>query len=342
MGCILKGWICVKDTSLLAYRFEPNYEGQLKQGNKDLNLLGKGLAAIPNYAEKSLGCSLGTLTYMGQVNLSNPHLFDLPPSAQMTPLGSGTSYRFGETVKEQQAIGVTIERVLLKNDDVLNLDDTLATQLTKTFVTENASDIGRTAFDLSAAIRATARGNFYALFEKALKEERRGTAHYHVEPLLLYGHYHTIGEKRHLNGSAYGYDLKFAPDSGKSIFTQFSPVKTESQAAFFEVVAAVQKLHSDFYMDRVNVSLSNLSLLSLLRRSGEIFLLADYTDPSQRAPTKYDHFGALLKVTRDGKGSSIAKVIYNLNVVLASYLEKLRQGSSIGEFLSIANKLRGL
>ncbi len=342
MGCLLKGWICVKDADLLAYRFEPNYENQLKQANKDLNLLGKGLAAIPAYADKSLRCNLGTLTYMDQVNLTNPHLFDLPPSAQMTPLGSGTSYRFGEALKEQHVQGVTIERVLLKNDDVLNFDDALATQLTRAFVTENAGEIGTPSFNRPAALRATLRGNFHSQFEKAMKEEHRGTAHYRVDPLLLYGHYHSIGEKRQFMGSANGYDLKFASDSGKSIFTQFSPAISDAQAAFFEIVAAVQKLHRDFYMDRVNVSLSNLSLLTMLRRTDEIFLLADYTDPSLRAPTKFDHFGVLLAVTRDGKGTSIGKIIYNLSLLLSSYLGKFRQGSSIGDFLSIGNKLRGL
>ncbi len=332
----------MRNADLLAYRLDPNYENQLKQANKDVTILGKGLAAMSPFAEKSLRCSLGTLTYLDQVNLTNPHLFDLPPSPQMTPLGSGTNFRFGEVLKEQHVQGVVIERVLLKNDDVLNLDDAVATQLTKDYATENEGEIGKPSFDLPAALRATLRGTFHTLFEKTMKEERRGTGRYRVDPLLLYGHYHIIGEKRHFMGSAHGYDLKFPPDSGKSIITQFSLIKTEGQAAFFEAVAAVQKLHRDFYMDRVNVSLSNLALLTLLRRSGEIFLLADYTDPSQRAPTKFDHFGVLLAVTRDGKGASIGKVIYHLNVLLASYLDKFRQGNSIGDFLSIGNKLRGL
>ncbi len=342
MGCMLKGWLCVKGADLLAYILEQNYENQLKQANKDLNLLGKDLAAFPFLAEKSLRCSISTLIYMDQVNLANAHLFDLPPSTQMTPLGSGTSFRFGEALKDLHVQGISLERVLLKNDDVLNVDDALATQLTNVFVSEHEGEIGNPSFDLPAALRATIRGNFHALFEKSIKEERRGTARYHVDPLLLYGHYHTIGERRPFMGKVFGYDLKSPPDSDKNIFTQLSPVKTEGQVAFFEMVTAIQKLHHELYMDRVNVSPSNLSLLTLLRRSGEIFLLADYINPSQRAPPKFDHFGVLLGMTRDAKGATFAKVMYQLSVLLASYLDKFRQGSSIGDFLSIGNKLRVL
>lgn len=99
-------------------------------------------------------------------------------------------------------------------------------------------------------------------------------------------------------------------------------------------------LHGDFYIDRVNVSRSNLSIFSRLRRSGEIFLLVDYTNQSPWALPDYDHIGVLLNVTRDATGSSMSKVIYQLNILLAMYLDKFRQGSSIGEFLSIQNKLR--
>jgi hypothetical protein len=175
-----------------------------------------------------------------------------------------------------------------------------------------------------------------------LQDERRGTAGYHVDPLLLFGHYYFIGGKKYFAENPTGYDLKYPTESGKSIFTQFSSLKTTGQTAIFAIVDTVQRLHGDFYIDRVNVSLSNLSLLSLVHRSGEIYLLVDYTNPSPRAPPDYDHIGVLLQVTQDATGSSMSKVIYQLNILLAMYLDKFRQGSSIGEFLSIQNQLRVL
>ena len=88
----------------------------------------------------------------------------------MTPLGSGMIFRFGEPIKAHQALGILVERTLLKNDDILMVDDALATQLTQSFVNENAGVLDSTTLNLQATQRATFRGNFSKLFNNSLQK----------------------------------------------------------------------------------------------------------------------------------------------------------------------------
>ena len=99
MGLFLEAFVLVKNLGVVVSRIESKLIQKFDRANIDLDLISMVLSAIPVYAEENLGCKLGSLTFIEQLNVSNPRLFDLPSTPQMSPLGSGMAFRFSSFTK---------------------------------------------------------------------------------------------------------------------------------------------------------------------------------------------------------------------------------------------------
>ncbi len=323
MGLLLEAFVLVKNLGVVVSRIEPKLTQAFDRANIDLDLISMVLSAIPLYAEQNLGCRLGSLTFIEQVNLNNPKLFDLPSNPQMHPLGFGTSFRLGPLAKNPDYFSYIIDRVLLKNDDFLILGDDLQGKLAEIFYQENMEGIESFSGKVTSLRLSSHQGEFDKLFTECVTRERRGTSKFLFEPLLIYGCNHDLsGKVKFFADNPTGYELKH------EILKQYFP-ETEARKTFFELIEAIHKLRTSLYRDQDFAHKEGLALFSFMKEKN-IFLLVEYQAPNDETGTlKNNHLGMLLRLESNEKGINLSKLAYKSITILKASWDRFSQGGSV-------------
>jgi hypothetical protein len=322
MGSFLKGWLGFKDTNLLAYRLEEKFNNQMAEEGKDPALYSMLMSVIPVFAEKTIGCKPLSFVFIEDFKTNNSRLFELPSSPQMTPLGYGMGIHFSDFENICDGFGVTIERVLLKNDDIFMLDNSIPNILANVFFSkyfENEAQIGGNFKELE---KLTKIGEFDSLFQKFTGEESHKHSNYRFEPLMYFGHCYANGQIRFYEDSPQGVDLILSNAQRMTNSNIIFP-QAINRTAFFDLLELTRNLQREFYLKRDNKSLEGLSLFSF--RIGEnIFTIADYVEGGNVSIDCNNRFGMLLMLATAETGQNFCQFVYHTEVDLREKLTKLK------------------
>jgi hypothetical protein len=330
VGVLLEAFILAKNLGVIVSRIEPKLANVFDRANIDLDLVSMVLNAINVYAEQDLGCKLGALVFIEQVNLANPRLFDLPASSQMNPLGSGTSFRLGQLAGNADYMSYIIDRVLLKNDDFLLLDDNSLARLTEIFYKENMAGIEAFSGQVGDLRQSSHQGEFDRFYTQLTSRERRGTSMFQFNPILVYGKYCPSPENPCVfAGNPLGYELKH------DIFQVYFSGENDRKL-LFELIEATHKLHSSLYRGRAEVAgQAHMALLSFVKDQNT-FLLVEYKNPVESplspAPPEMldqDYLGIFFELEPDERGINLSKLVYKCFTILKGSFTRFTQGGSI-------------
>jgi hypothetical protein len=317
VGSILKAWMGIYDHRLVSYRSEENFRNQLREG-VDLEYISMLLTAIPTYIECCLNCKTGVLGYIENIKLENPRLFDLPPVPTMMPLGHGTCFRVLDT-PENDFTSIMIERILLKNDDFILLDDELKQDLSDNYYEVNEDLIINSCGDITKLLEKTNEGRFNELFNTYTKEERRGKSKYYSKVINIYGHYHDDeGISYFFGPENKGYDVNPFPKCLEG--------EAGDRREYFTIIDLVHKIHEELYIKR-SVDNANISLLSFIMAKS-VTQLIEYNDKSLN-DEHHDRLGVLLKLEPSDNGINLGKLICKSFLTLKENLERFRTGTNV-------------
>ncbi len=324
IGNFLEAFGIIKNTELICYRHEEKLIQRLALGENYFEIISMLLAAVPTFIENTLGSNLISITFIENLEKQNPRLFELPSSPQMTPLGFGTAFRLASIPPAPDLLSFSIERVLLKNDDVLFPGDESLRILLGAFHKENAPALSDFHGNVTDLIAGTRRGRFNELYLKAIKEERRGISKYMCVPLMVYGRCTPLdGPEMDFDGQLHGYDLK------PHFFEDTFP-KECSRQTLFDVIELLKNIKQGLYA-KLDAPLSgNISLLSFMREE-KTFLLVEFSPPRQDANkvTGPNFMGFLLQLNPIKTGHNLAKILYKTIFCLKESYAKFLQNDAV-------------
>lgn len=256
--------------------------------------------ALPEITNAMFGCEIKNIIYLQSFNSSNPNIFDL--SQLMAPVGYGLCLRFGKRLERNNATyrGTVLEQIMLKNDDVLRLEDNIASELMDSIYSENSAVLdGYCGQSLSNELNLDL---FNQTFE-TYSEERGGKSKYIVEPYLSYGHIHDEnGEVILFENENLDYEI---PDYFSS---------EDRLTALFDIIKTARQIHKSIYSPNhgnpiINAN-SHISLITLKHEEEHYLIIESFTE-NRHSPQHLDRVGCLFKLTPNTEGDNIEKIIYN-------------------------------
>ena len=320
MGCKLNGWIGLKHGIPLAERLEPHYNAQLERNDLSLVEFSGLLYAMKDYVSCGLGVNFEIIGFLEHINLSRK---SYDAGITTLPLGYGYGYRYSSCGEESGFNGVGIDRLLVKNDDFLIIDETLAKKLTKTFCDENNNFVCDESCETKSEL--THNGVFNKLYAGLLNDERRGKSNFKSKPLMMYCS--AFNKNNELVGleseNGLGYDLELFLQENKDIFSEYFNSRI-MRNEFFSVLSALRSMRIDWYFTRDNDTPDKFTLLTF-KGSNDFFQVIEYIhDEGERS----EFAGLLLKLKDDNTGVNFGKILKNSFFELEDLLKDYKNGKN--------------
>ncbi len=316
MGSFLKSWMITKDTTLLGYCIKEKYKSFLTSDK--LNLISMFLEAIPPLCGENINSKPVALTYLEYLHPDNK-MYKLPAAPSLR-LGYGTCFRFGKTKKDPDITSTTINRVILRKDDFLMLEDSeeemLESRMAEVFYENNKEKLD----DLYGEISSLSLEDNITLFNNNL-EEKRGSSKYSVDLLTIYGHKHTKNGEEYIDKKKKGYE--FLPNT----FPESLLDRDASVDGFFFMLERIRDIHKSYYENIEGIRL-NASIFTLKNKNGNTYQVNEIYKKSETS-NHTDRIGLLFRISHDNDGADLSNILHTTIVSLKKSMEKFRKGSNI-------------
>jgi hypothetical protein len=273
-GCRLQGWMGIKNSIVIAHRFEDQIQQNIKL---DLERLGFLLAALPMYSKALLNCTPHSIIYFNNIKK-----------------GKGISLKYGWY---KDYLSITLGDVSSKERrkggeycDFINLKDPRPVELMKTFYEKVGERLDNwNGGDIQRFESAVKKGKFEKKFNNLCEVSYEGKEKYVSRLLTIYSY---VNKRDKVE---YFADDEFGIDAIDYNFPQDDLSKEEARDYLFKLIKTIRNLHAGLYYRRKKAPKTGISFLTMTNNT-DVYQIIEYKKRSKNNKENQDVLGALLQL----------------------------------------------